>query len=114
MSRLPSHSVALSAAQKLAVGVGAAVGALLRPERADLVAAVAETTGEQAFRRMRQRMLQSEEGRQILRHVEQSQAGGLVRCLAVGEEVLHLCAPSRNVAPLDGFVGRECVCNWST
>ena len=74
MSRLPSHSVALSAAQKLAVGFGAAVGALLRPERADLVAAVAETTGEQAFRRMQLRMLQSEEGRQILRQVERTQA----------------------------------------
>mmetsp|Transcript_1337 Transcript_1337/g.4632 ORF Transcript_1337/g.4632 Transcript_1337/m.4632 type:complete len:235 (+) Transcript_1337:87-791(+) len=61
-----SHHVALGPAQRWVVGFGAAVGALLRPERGDLVATVAETTGELAFRRIHKQMLESEEGRAIL------------------------------------------------
>lgn len=41
----PTH-VPLSALGKLAVAAGSAVGAVLNPARADLVAAVGETTGE--------------------------------------------------------------------
>eukprot|EP00850_Spirogloea_muscicola_P023088 SM000328S12458 [mRNA] locus=s328:97872:99740:+ [translate_table: standard] len=52
--------------QRLAIAVGSAVGALADPARADLVAALGETTGERAFARMRDRMATSQEGRELL------------------------------------------------
>ena len=42
--------------QQAAVAVGSAVGALLDPRRADLIAALGETTGKHAFERVLQRM----------------------------------------------------------
>ncbi|XP_051220099.1 ubiquinone biosynthesis protein COQ4 homolog, mitochondrial [Lolium perenne] len=52
--------------QQAAVAVGSAFGALLDPKRADLIAALGETTGKPAFERVLQRMRNSHEGREIL------------------------------------------------
>lgn len=49
--------------QQAAVAVGSAVGALLDPRRADLIAALGETTGKPAFERVLERMKSSPEGR---------------------------------------------------
>ncbi|TXG56641.1 hypothetical protein EZV62_017954 [Acer yangbiense] len=49
--------------QKAAVAVGSAVGALLDPRRADLIAALGETTGKPAFESVLERMKRSPEGR---------------------------------------------------
>ncbi|VAH38781.1 unnamed protein product [Triticum turgidum subsp. durum] len=49
--------------QQAAVAVGSAFGALLDPKRADLIAALGETTGKPAFERVLQRMKNSAEGR---------------------------------------------------
>lgn len=55
--------VRLNRWQQAAVAVGSAVGALLDPRRADLIAALGETTGKPAFERVLQRMKSSPEGR---------------------------------------------------
>lgn len=49
--------------QQAAVALGSAVGALLDPRRADLIAALGETTGKPAFERVLERMRRSPEGR---------------------------------------------------
>ncbi|XP_050373831.1 ubiquinone biosynthesis protein COQ4 homolog, mitochondrial [Argentina anserina] len=58
--------VRLNRWQQAAVAVGSAVGALLDPRRADLIAALGETTGKPAFERVLQRMKTNPEGRAIL------------------------------------------------
>lgn len=58
--------VRLNTWQQAAVAVGSAVGALLDPRRADLIAALGETTGKPAFERVLERMKQSPEGRVTL------------------------------------------------
>ncbi|KAL3823989.1 hypothetical protein ACJIZ3_020018 [Penstemon smallii] len=58
--------VRLNGWQQAAVAVGSAVGALLDPRRADLIAALGETTGKPAFERVLERMKRSPEGRAIL------------------------------------------------
>ncbi|CAI7931469.1 unnamed protein product, partial [Closterium sp. NIES-54] len=63
--RYDSH-IPLSPLQRAAVAIGASVGALANPARADLVAAVGETTGVVALRRIREQMRTTEEGRAIL------------------------------------------------
>ncbi|CAD6259102.1 unnamed protein product [Miscanthus lutarioriparius] len=55
--------VQLKGWQKAAVAFGSAFGALLDPRRADLIAALGETTGKPAFERVLQRMKNSAEGR---------------------------------------------------
>ncbi|XP_004144164.1 ubiquinone biosynthesis protein COQ4 homolog, mitochondrial [Cucumis sativus] len=52
--------------QQAAVALGSAVGALLDPRRADLIAALGETTGKPAFERVLERMKKSAEGRAVL------------------------------------------------
>ncbi|KAF0891081.1 hypothetical protein E2562_005163 [Oryza meyeriana var. granulata] len=52
--------------QQAAVAFGSAFGALLDPRRADLIAALGETTGKPAFQRVLQRMRNSAEGRDVL------------------------------------------------
>lgn len=52
--------------QQAAVAVGSAVGALLNPRRADLIAALGETTGKPSFERVLERMKRSPEGRAVL------------------------------------------------
>ncbi|KAK4357987.1 hypothetical protein RND71_023597 [Anisodus tanguticus] len=49
--------------QQAAVALGSAVGALLDPRRADLIAALGETMGKPAFDRVLERMKKSPEGR---------------------------------------------------
>lgn len=53
--------------QKGAIAAGSALGALTNPARADLVAALGETTGILAYERMAQRMRVDQEGRAILK-----------------------------------------------
>ena len=60
-----SH-VPLSRLQKGALGVLASLGAFTDPRRGDLVAVVGETTGVSALRAIRDRMLRTPEGRQLL------------------------------------------------
>jgi ubiquinone biosynthesis protein COQ4 len=52
--------------QQAAVAVGSAVGALLDPRRADLIAALGETTGKPAFQKALERMKNNPEGRAVL------------------------------------------------
>lgn len=49
--------------QQAAVALGSAVGALVDPRRADLIAALGETTGKPAFERVLERMRRHPEGR---------------------------------------------------
>ena len=49
--------------QQAAVALGSAVGALVDPRRADLIAALGETTGKPAFERVLERMKRNPEGR---------------------------------------------------
>ncbi|KAG6557578.1 hypothetical protein Mapa_000854 [Marchantia paleacea] len=58
--------VPLNPWQQAAVAVGSAVGAALNPARADLVAALGETTGGPAFQRILKKMRSSPEGRRVL------------------------------------------------
>ena len=66
--KLYATHVPLTAMQRAALAVGAAVVAAARPERADLVAAVGETTEFGALAAIRRRMLESDEGRAVLNH----------------------------------------------
>ncbi|KAE8678392.1 Ubiquinone biosynthesis protein COQ4-like protein [Hibiscus syriacus] len=52
--------------QQAAVAVGSAMGALLDPRRAVLIAALGETTGKPAFEKVLARMKRSPEGRAVL------------------------------------------------
>mmetsp|Transcript_8693 Transcript_8693/g.15023 ORF Transcript_8693/g.15023 Transcript_8693/m.15023 type:complete len:240 (+) Transcript_8693:75-794(+) len=65
MALYPTH-IPLHPLQKGALAAVAAAGALLRPQRADLVATVAETTGTWHLERLRARMQADPEGRQVL------------------------------------------------
>ncbi|KAL2905372.1 Ubiquinone biosynthesis protein COQ4-like protein mitochondrial [Bienertia sinuspersici] len=58
--------VRLNGWQQAAVALGSAFGALLDPRRADLIAALGETTGKPAFERVLERMKRSPEGRAVL------------------------------------------------
>jgi ubiquinone biosynthesis protein COQ4 len=62
----PGH-VQLTPLQRAMLVVGGGLGAILFPQRADLVGAVGETTGHLAFRRMRDRMRRDAVGADILR-----------------------------------------------
>uniref|UniRef100_A0A6U1E629 Ubiquinone biosynthesis protein COQ4 homolog, mitochondrial n=1 Tax=Tetraselmis chuii TaxID=63592 RepID=A0A6U1E629_9CHLO len=62
----PTH-IRLSPAQRVSVAALSALGALARPARADLVAALGETTGSAALALMKQQMESTEEGRDLLR-----------------------------------------------
>lgn len=55
--------VPLKGWQQAAVAVGSAMGALLNPRRADLIASLGETTGKPAFQKILERMKRNPEGR---------------------------------------------------
>ncbi|WOK92816.1 ubiquinone biosynthesis protein [Canna indica] len=55
--------VSLKGWQQAAVALGSALGALMDPRRANLVAALGETTGKPAFFRVLKQMRNSREGR---------------------------------------------------
>jgi ubiquinone biosynthesis protein COQ4 len=57
----------LSTVEKLLYSVGGSVMAMIDPERADMVAAVGDVTGEWALRRMRDSMLRTSSGSELLR-----------------------------------------------
>ncbi|KAK2076314.1 hypothetical protein QBZ16_000838 [Prototheca wickerhamii] len=61
----PTH-VPLSGLQKGALAVLSAAGAALRPQRADLVATVGETSAGPALAAIKRRMLRDPEGRRVL------------------------------------------------
>lgn len=63
---IQSNRLRLKGWQQAAVALGSAVGSLLDPRRADLIAALGETTGKPAFDRVLERMKKSPEGREIL------------------------------------------------
>ncbi|XP_010270747.1 PREDICTED: ubiquinone biosynthesis protein COQ4 homolog, mitochondrial-like [Nelumbo nucifera] len=58
--------IRLNGWQQAAVALGSAFGALLDPRRADLIAALGETTGKPTFERVLERMKMSPEGRAVL------------------------------------------------
>ncbi|KAJ4959831.1 hypothetical protein NE237_019741 [Protea cynaroides] len=58
--------IRLNGWQQAVVALGSAFGALLDPKRADLIAALGETTGKLAFQRVLERMKKSPEGRAVL------------------------------------------------
>lgn len=58
-----SARVPLKGWQQAAVAVGSALGALMDPRRADLIAALGETTGKPSFQNTLDRMKRSQEGR---------------------------------------------------
>jgi ubiquinone biosynthesis protein COQ4 len=62
----PTH-MPMAPAARLLLTAGASLGAFLYPQRADLVAAVGELTGADAFRRIHHRMLNDPTGRYLLR-----------------------------------------------
>lgn len=55
--------MAITPIQRAAIAAGAAMGALMNPGRADLVAALGETTGSLALRRIRDAMRADPTGR---------------------------------------------------
>lgn len=61
----PSH-IPLGWTEKLLATAGASLGAFFSPQRADLVAAVGELTGESALKEVRKRMHNDPTGRTIL------------------------------------------------
>ncbi|XP_072970588.1 ubiquinone biosynthesis protein COQ4 homolog, mitochondrial [Typha angustifolia] len=71
--------VSLKGWQQAMVAVGSALGALMDPRRADLIAALGETTGKPAFYRVLERMKNSPEGREVL----------LARPRVISAEVSH-------------------------
>lgn len=58
--------IRLKAWQQAAVALGSAFGALMDPRRADLIAALGETTGKPAFQRVLLQMKRNPEGRALL------------------------------------------------
>lgn len=60
---LEGGRIRLKGWQQAAVAVGSALGALIDPRRADLIAALGETTGKPAFERVLERMKNNPEGR---------------------------------------------------
>lgn len=64
--RMYSTHIPLSRFQKVLLAAGSSVTAIIDPYRGDMVADFGETTGEQALKWMRSKMLQSSEGQQIL------------------------------------------------
>lgn len=65
--RFMSTYTTLDPLQRVMVAISSAIQAAQDPGRADLVAAVGETTGEFAYIKIRNRMQRSESGRKILR-----------------------------------------------
>ncbi|RZC79972.1 hypothetical protein C5167_042544 [Papaver somniferum] len=63
---LQGGRIRLKGWQQAAVAVGSAFGALMDPSRADLIAALGETTGKPAFERVLERMKNNPEGRAML------------------------------------------------
>ncbi|XP_057818498.1 ubiquinone biosynthesis protein COQ4 homolog, mitochondrial isoform X2 [Cryptomeria japonica] len=66
MDNFGGARVPLKGWQRAAVVVGSALGALMNPARADLIAALGETTGKAAFQNLLDQMKRSQEGRLIL------------------------------------------------
>ncbi|QDZ18165.1 ubiquinone biosynthesis protein Coq4 [Chloropicon primus] len=67
-TKLYSGHVPLNGVQKAALAMGSALFGVMSPQRADLVAALGETTGESALERNREKMLVTKEGRSIMNH----------------------------------------------
>lgn len=72
--------VPLSKTSRAILSVGAAVGALASPRRADLVATLGETTGQSTFQNLRNRMKRCESGRRLLEERPLINSRTLERC----------------------------------
>ena len=66
LNRLYPTHMPLGLLPKTMLAAGASLGALLWPQRADLVAAVGELTGESAFQAMHKRMSHDATGQLLL------------------------------------------------
>ncbi|CAF4781661.1 unnamed protein product [Pieris macdunnoughi] len=67
IKELEKNFIPHSAFQKTLLGVGSAVVALFDPYRADMISCMGEVTGGKALNYMRQKMLETNEGAEILR-----------------------------------------------
>lgn len=85
--------VRLNRWQQAAVAVGSAVGALLDPRRADLIAALGETTGKPAFERLVQRMKTSPEGRVSPLHLSTLYHSTMIRPKLAHSSSSCFCSP---------------------
>ncbi|XP_041973767.1 ubiquinone biosynthesis protein COQ4 homolog, mitochondrial [Aricia agestis] len=64
---LEKNAIKITPFQKLMLSVGSAAVSLFDPHRGDMIACLGEVTGEQSLRYMREKMLQSNEGAEILK-----------------------------------------------
>ena len=64
---LEKHYIPTSLFQRALLSIGSASVALLNPHRGDMIACLGEVTGDTALKSMREKMLESEEGMEILR-----------------------------------------------
>eukprot|EP01134_Creolimax_fragrantissima_P003408 CFRG3408T1 len=62
----PGH-IPTSSFQKVLLSVGSAFAGLINPERQEMIATLGETTGECTLRFLRDKMLKTEEGKELLR-----------------------------------------------
>ncbi|XP_022115770.2 ubiquinone biosynthesis protein COQ4 homolog, mitochondrial [Pieris rapae] len=69
IKELEQNFIPHSAFQKILLGVGSAVVALFDPYRADMISCMGEVTGGEALNYMRQKMLETNEGAEILREM---------------------------------------------
>lgn len=60
------NHIETSSFQKLLLGLGSGLMSITDPRRGDMVAVMGESTGAGAFEYIRSKMMQSEEGRQVL------------------------------------------------
>ncbi|BET02400.1 Cytosolic Fe-S cluster assembly factor NUBP2 homolog [Nesidiocoris tenuis] len=68
VSDFNQHHIQTSWLQKVILSVGSATVSMMDPSRGDMIATLGETTGRSALKYMKNRMEQSSEGADILRH----------------------------------------------
>jgi ubiquinone biosynthesis protein COQ4 len=67
--KLYNSHVETSLIQRLVLTAGSAIGSIINPERADLVFTFGEVSGWYALQCMRYKMLQNDNGREILKYI---------------------------------------------
>lgn len=65
---MKKNFIAATTFQKTLLSFGSAAIALLNPHRGDMIACLGEVTGEGALKHMRQKMIETEEGAEILKN----------------------------------------------
>lgn len=66
---MKKNFIATNSFQKTLLTCGSAAIALLNPHRGDMIACLGEVTGESAIKNMRQKMIETEEGAEILKQM---------------------------------------------